>query len=479
MKKAILILTCLAVSLAAFANNIAISNVNTTTTGGNRYLNFTVSWDNSWRTSTNPNNWDAAWVFFKFHKNANTAWLHATAQYAGTGTAIDCGHIEPTGATISTPTDGKGIFIYRNADGQGSVNFTNVSIKWNFAADGLLLNDAVTVQAFATEMVYVPQGAFYLGSGGSEFGAFTTAVTGGAYLVNSEAAIPIGTTSGNLTYPVNTSSGDGLGPIPAAYPKGFNAFYCMKYEVSQEQFADFLNTILATQVNTNYTVSTGSGFSIAGVYPNITAATPNTACNYISWYAALGYADWSGLRPMTELEYEKACRGGGNLPVPNEYAWGNTTIYGAVLDTHVSSAGTANESVTAANSNSYSNTNNSYIQRPLRVGAFANANSTRQSAGATYYGIMEMTGNVTEQVISAGTPNSRNFTNVHGDGVLSATGLYNQPTWTSHYGGKGGAWQYTGPTPVSNRGESVISSTGGTSATPNSYSGFRGVRTMP
>jgi hypothetical protein len=39
------------------------------------------------------------------------------------------------------------------------------------------------------------------------------------------------------------------------------------------------------------------------------------------------FADWSGLRPMSELEYEKACRGYNTPAVPNEYAWGNAKLF--------------------------------------------------------------------------------------------------------------------------------------------------------
>ena len=31
-------------------------------------------------------------------------------------------------------------------------------------------------------------------------------------------------------------SGDRTGPIPANFPKGYNAFFAMKYEITQEQF---------------------------------------------------------------------------------------------------------------------------------------------------------------------------------------------------------------------------------------------------
>ena len=33
------------------------------------------------------------------------------------------------------------------------------------------------------------------------------------------------------------------GTIPSAYPKGYAAFYCMKYEVSEGQWVDFFNTL--------------------------------------------------------------------------------------------------------------------------------------------------------------------------------------------------------------------------------------------
>ena len=57
------------------ANNIAVSNVQlvnkNTSAGPNSIENFAMvqfnlSWENSWRTSTGPSNWDAAWVFVKY-----------------------------------------------------------------------------------------------------------------------------------------------------------------------------------------------------------------------------------------------------------------------------------------------------------------------------------------------------------------------------------------------------------------------------
>lgn len=44
------------------------------------------------------------------------------------------------------------------------------------------------------------------------------------------------------------------------------------------------------------------------------------------------YLNWSGLRPMTELEYEKSCRG-ERAAFANEMAWGDTTyVYQTGID---------------------------------------------------------------------------------------------------------------------------------------------------
>jgi len=55
------------------ANNITVSNTKLTgqnTTDGYTLVQFDLSWENSWRTSSAPNNWDAAWVFVKYRITA-------------------------------------------------------------------------------------------------------------------------------------------------------------------------------------------------------------------------------------------------------------------------------------------------------------------------------------------------------------------------------------------------------------------------
>ena len=149
----------------AYSNNVQVSNV--TISGQNvsqhfSLINFDISWDNSWRTSTFESNRDACWVFFKIRKKTLTTWNHATINYVN-GTAAADGHVQPAGSTINTSSDGKGIFIYKAADGIGPNNFTGAQIRWNYGLDGLTDFDAVELCAFSIEMVYVPQGSFLAG----------------------------------------------------------------------------------------------------------------------------------------------------------------------------------------------------------------------------------------------------------------------------------------------------------------------------
>ena len=209
----------------------------------------------------------------------------------------------------------------------------------------------------AVEMVYIPEVAFYAGSGGSEDGHFHVGNdVNTPYLITSEGQITIGTGVGELYYLSGTYSGDQTGPIPAAFPKGYAAFYCMKYEITQEQYKEFLNCLDRTQQNSRtYTDISGTSTSNVFVLTNTSTITyrNNIKCDAsfpatgaITFYndldndgiydeandgqgvAAyninpddlLAYLDWSGLRPMTDLEYEKACRGTATS-VADEYAW--------------------------------------------------------------------------------------------------------------------------------------------------------------
>ncbi len=58
---------------------------------------------------------------------------------------------------------------------------------------------------------------------------------------------------------------------------------------------------------------------------------------------------------------------------------------------------------------------------PVRGGIFANSQSTQTSAGSAYYGVMEISGNLKERVVTIGNNQGLFFAGVHGDGVLTTT----------------------------------------------------------
>ena len=241
----------------------------------------------------------------------------------------------------------------------------------------------------------------------------------------------------------------------------------MKYEISQEQYAEFLNTLTDAQDDNRYPNSNGSNrHTISGSYGSYSASAPNRACNYLSWSDGLAYADWSGLRPMTELEYEKICRGTG--AADDSYAWGNTSIAGSAYT--ISNDGAANAAISAGYAtdpvgNASYNTTDGSLDGPLRCGIFATATSTRAEAGASYYGVMEMSGNLWERCVTVaeycwdGTDwnnatNAGLFDGQHGNGVLDASGYADVANWpsktvTSGYtasgaGSRGGDWHVGG-----------------------------------
>ncbi len=440
---------CLALLLAlpgiAAANDLQITNV--TVAGrddSTAFVNFDISWENSWRW-TNINH-DAAWVFFKVQQEGSIEWHHVVIEGSGLnppgfspgqGTAIE----------MIVPEDRVGFFLRRSGEGAGALLATNVQAVWNFAASGFTKNSKVRLKGAALEMVYVAEGAFYLGCGGltnEVTGSFTDgAWTGGTstsfpFLVTSENQIAIGNNPGELwgTSSSGKSTIGGAGILSNAFPKGYAAFYCMKYYTTQGQYVDFLNSLTEVQaINRNpATWHTGiydglNGYTISGSWPNFTAGARDRASNFTSrlnCQDGFAFADWAGLRPMTELEYEKACRGPPN-PTPAEYPWGTTNLTRLEGFSGVDGSGTETATPSTANYNG----GISWMRRPVRMGIYATAGSTRESAGASYWGIMDLCGNLYERTVSVKHAYGRAFTGLHGDGVIDEAGLPDVPGWNT------------------------------------------------
>ena len=504
---------CLLMAGTARANNIQVTNLTLTgNTGTSALVQFDLSWENSWRGG-GVNNWDAAWVFVKY-RTIGGVWQHVflnnTGHTAPAGSMIDLGLLIPGGTPWDANTNPViGTFIRRSADGNGTFALAGVQLRWNYGTLGLAYNDITQVQVFAIEMVAVLQGAFAAGSGGTETSAFTLTT------INTSNATQPPSGTGSLGgqaggYPTGQTAPNIL------WPNGFNAFYCMKYEVSQQGYVDFLNNLTyaqqATRTQNAPNSIGGTGAMVTGIAnrngidiqtSGVATTTPavyacnldgdavygealdgkDIACNMVSWGDLAAYLDWSGLRPMTELEFEKACRG-TIAAVADEYAWGTTGV--TSNDYTWSALGASNEGVATNYSITLGNAIYAFtdggINGPVRGGIFAaNAsNSGRVSAGATYYGIMQMSDNLYERPVSIVYIEGRSFTGVHGNGTLNAVGDQDASTWPASNTAtgvsiRGGVWiNSSGYMRVSDRSEA-----GQSYNFRGSIYGGRGVRSAP
>jgi hypothetical protein len=125
----------------------------------------------------------------------------------------------------------------------------------------------------------------------------------------------------------------------------------------------------------------------------------------------------------------------------------------------------------------------------MRAGIFATSTSTRVLAGATYYGIMDISGGIYERTVTVGDATGRSFNGLHGDGTLSSLGNANTPNWPGLVSGEitsaqgsgsrggcfsfvlpGSAYEYT----ISNRESASFSEIARTNV-----KGFRGCKTAP
>lgn len=538
MKKLYLLLLLFA-SVKLLGNNVQINNlsiVGDDPINGYAFVQFDLSWDNSWRSEEN---WDAVWLFVKYRANNGEwrhAWLNNTGNNDGSGTnaVMDIGLKNDKIPYDDTTNPGIGCMVYRSTTGSGPFFVTSMQLRWNYRANGVFSSTGIELKVFAIEMVLVPGGPFWVGDGGDfvNKGSFRK--------VESNTPVEITATSTvikcqNSFYDDAQLEGSGIWidgdegisrsaatatDINPDYPTGFRGYYCMKYEISQGQYRDFLNTltriqqnartasdILGTNVTNRYIMSNTenminrNGLRCDGI---LTSDDPIEiycdlngngiknevfdgewiACNFLSWDDGVAFSDWCGLRPMTELEFEKTCRG-PLTPITNEYAWGTT---GAANTSYsLSFAGTAFEGISTGYSTNVGNANipatRDSIYGPVRVGIFSanSLNNNRISSGSGYYGAMELTGNVVERTVTLGNYPGRTYTGLHGDGNLGENGSANVSFWPGgqSFGGsgiRGGSWSI-GSFDLFISGRELSSVSLNTSR--QSHNGFRGCRSVP
>jgi formylglycine-generating enzyme required for sulfatase activity len=197
-------------------------------------------------------------------------------------------------STGQTPT----IVDSKTTDGGGAGNFTST-------ITGLSAETSYYVRAYATN------------ANGTGYGAAMLFQTNIAMV-----SIPAGTfTMGSPTTEVNHESDE------TQYQVTLSAFYMSKFEISNAQFAAFLN---AKNIGSDGLYASGAYPTQALIYASYgsydwglhysgtqwipVAGYENHPVIIVTWYGATEFATFVGGRLPTEAEWEYACRGGNTAP---------------------------------------------------------------------------------------------------------------------------------------------------------------------
>lgn len=411
MKKLTVIL--LFISYICSASELTISKPLLYIEKGTIYSVFNLKWSNAWK---NDKNHDAIWIFSKLKQNGGKTKHISIAQDGHK--IINTFKGQGSNLKIETSKDGVGLFIFPSNNYRGDIEVT-LRINLNIADFAGVNVRNSSLDIFGIEMVMIPPGGYYLGSPNQsvrQLGAFYNPdeSSNGLIKVKSENDKFEISPNGNIYYKAKEYEGDQKGQIPSGYPKGVDAFYIMKYELLEGQYVGFLNSLSQPQRRIIHEEKDYNG-SIefnAGVF---STENLNRPCPFVSWDDAMAYADWCGLRPMTEFEYTKAARG-TVVPKGIDYPWG--------LDSK------------------------EVIQRlPDKNGNLIMLNGwdesdlsdeTKKYFGASYYWVMDLSGSLWERVITVGHEKGRNFKGTHGDGILSEQANANNEIWPLGDEGQGG-----------------------------------------
>ncbi len=408
-------------SLSVMANGVKVDTVYYEKSANKVHLK--VSWKNAWRQTLDYH--DAVWIFCKY-KTVNVGyWMHADIK-AGSTTAS--GLLE-----TREVNDKLGFFVRLNTDTTTDVASTTVS----FEPEGII-GLYPDFKVFATEMVYVPEGAFWAGAASPDTGTFWFSDMN-SYV--NRCFHEQNFISGMQYRPLRISSENQLTSnlartirdewkLSAGFPKGYSGFYCMKHEISNAQLIDFLNTIPDNWLNEFRLNLTFSSTGIRNIYQGVDTLNPispisafynattrqllfgcdgnkngilnepNDELDYPAFIPHLVYFNflyWAGLVPMTEFQFEKSARG-PLYPTNGEKAFGpyNTLV---VSSGDLNNKGTADEKLNRTIPGPVS-------ARLTRCGAFADSSSDRLTSGASFYGILNYQDNVLEITVESDTANN-------------------------------------------------------------------------
>ena len=504
----VLVMGCV-LATSAQANNLSITNVGL----GSRdpgtkslVIKFDVSWNNSWHNKINH---DAVWLTVRLNNTQDTIINKKVCQITASG-------LNPAGSAVGTdnnlevyiPSDKRGAFLRRSSNGNvANIATQGAQVTIDYNSCGFSDKDQVNVSVFGLEMVLIPQGSFYAG----DYNTSTASLNQGSadsnpWPIISENAIPVSNpASGGYRYVSNNNAGESATGasfnIPVGFPKGYAAFYVMKYEITEGQWVEFVNSLgsAASRAHRDVTdnnhknsdsVVDRSTISCSGSPLTCSTLRPARAASFLTWADLSAFLAWDAMRPMTELVFEKAARGPG-LSIKGEFAWGTTDIIAA---SSISGSEDGTETIIDPNANAnYNSTTFSggdASQGPLRVGIFPSGSTNRITSGASYYGVMDLSGNLKERTVTIGNSSGLVFDGQHGNGTLATLsgfeGNANVANWpgldaaaghgvtgTNGSGFRGGSWSDSSSLlSVSDRTEAALTSTSATSSF-----GGRGART--
>jgi uncharacterized protein (TIGR02145 family) len=428
-------------------------------------ISFPIAWDHSWRAGENWDA-VYIFVKYR-RRNTNSQWYHAYLNVSGhrcsqgggvppmeflsiTGgkqnsllreDVIYYGNYEPTKANEKEVV--QGVLLFRRTPGYGNLDISRVTLEWDFSQGELNLFDAITlddiranrveVSIQAIEMVYVPNGPYRLGDRFSKFSFISESGTN-AMFIESEEEMQV-QHMGMTPETINRKW-----KLSERYPKGYTGYYITKYETSQEQYVNFLNRLpyvkqaerIGADLNTlkpgmyafgsrRHAPSYRNGIILQERFAtNDTAVVfgfnlnpddlqnseldgKSIACNFLTPSDALAYADWIGLRPLSEMEYEKGSRERNPLVGYDDrsLAWGNPMATSLVSwgPGHIKDIYSEKEAViypAASEVGRMNGPRSAAAPGPVRCGAFADETPDMYSSGASRWGIMEMSGNLAE-----------------------------------------------------------------------------------
>lgn len=454
-------------------------------------VSLQINWRNSWR---NEVNFDGVYIFLKYKPKSREGYETmkivsvSPAPFQGKDAMPD--GFDKLGENIKTgiyvPDTKIGFFVFpEEACYKQKIEIKEIKVP-------VEVDEVEAIEVFAIEMVYIPEGSFKIGDirgsvkmGGKAINGFYTYPNKPTYQILSNDKIEFGPEEGMLYCDMDnpfSRSGAERFTIPEHYPKGYQAMWYMKHPLTMSQWVKFLNCLTRKQQQaqvhadlsgdevTNYYVMTntdhvedrneifckqyGNGISESVKFYT---SMPHTICNVLDWFSLCSFACFAGLRPITELEYIKACRGPLE-PVANEFAWGSAHI-GRVWNFDVDEAERIDRPIPErpgclANANYDAHTEmlqgkpkpfkgtapdwgGSVSESTFENAPLVKGYSERECMGASYYGVLELSGNLWEYLISIGNEKGRAFDGSHGSGYLTSEGLYDMPSWPNPMTGEG------------------------------------------